>query len=38
MEVRSVGFEDGIEGGFVDNFVDGFEGGGGNVDKAWKVI
>ncbi len=34
MEVRGVGFGDGIGGGFGDGFVDD----GGGVDKASKVV
>ena len=38
MEVRGVGFRDGIGDGFGDGFVDGFVDDGGGVDKASKVV
>ncbi len=42
MEVRGVGFGDGIGDGFGDGLVDGFGDGfvddGGGVDKASKVV
>ncbi len=38
MEVRDVGFGDGIGDGFEDGVVDGFVDDGGGVDKASKVV
>ncbi len=38
MEVRGVGFGDGIRDGFGDGFGDGFVDDGGGVDKALKVV
>jgi hypothetical protein len=38
MEVRGVGFVDGIRDSFIGGFVDGFVGCGGSADQASKVV
>ncbi len=38
MDVRGVGFIDGIRDSFIGGFVDGFVGYGGGADQASKVV